>query len=60
MSQREFELQIAAIMARLERLQAAQRGDLKVRRILVRAHRVPAYRVGKHYRTIFTKKGKAA
>jgi hypothetical protein len=55
-SDREFERQIAAIMGRVERLRAAQRGELNARRIRVKSHRVPAYNVGAHFRTIFTKK----
>jgi hypothetical protein len=52
MSNSEFEEQIAAIMRRLTTLRAVQRGDLSVRRIAVKAHHVPAYNVGRHYRNI--------
>jgi len=55
-SDREFERQIEAIMAKVERIRAAQRGELDTKRIKVKAHKVPAHSVGAHYRTIFVRK----
>lgn len=56
MSQNEFEKQIALIMRRLNRLRAAQRGELDVKQIPVKRHFVPGFWVSKHSRTIYTKR----
>lgn len=50
MSQSEFEKQIARLVARENLLRAAMRGDLKLRRVRVRAHTVPTYEIGAHWR----------
>lgn len=59
MSQSEFEKQIALIMRRLNRLRAAQRGELDVKHIPVKRHFVPGFWVSKHSRTIYTKRKEA-
>jgi len=66
-SDREFRRQMIAMMAaidhiiasaaaRLDRLRAAKRGDLVVKRVNVKTHRVPAHNVVAHERIIMTKK----
>lgn len=59
MSNTEFEKKIAAIMRTLNRLRAAQRGELDVKHVPVKRHFVPGFWVQKHSRTIYTKRKEA-
>jgi len=48
----DFSQQIADIVRRLERLQAAQRGDLGFRRVPVKRHFVTGFWVRRHKRVV--------
>lgn len=52
MSDPDFAQQIADILRRLERLRAAQRGDLGYRRISVKRHFVRGFWVSCHKRVV--------
>lgn len=54
----DFEEKIAAIMRRLHRMRAAQRGELDTRIVPVKRHFVPGFWVTKHDRRIYVEKPK--